>query len=326
MHLIQIRYLLYLFPAFMATSIEPNVETNYKVYHEQIDTAENLLGQKDFVGALAVYKTVVEDYDFVFLRDYKIATQVALYIGDKEQAFAYLKKGIGAGWTLKELKKDQFLAPLKEEKEWETIKNEYASLHAQYLAQLDEPTRKKVKKMYKKDQWKALGAFLKLSEKAREKYAIKKFAPHSENQIAHLIEILENGAYPGEKRIGNDFWMSTIVSHHNSISVTYNQEDPLYPSLKAAFMQAIAKGEMSPYEYALIDDWQIAVTSNRKAVGYGFLNPPKQATLSETNALREKVGLRTVATRNKLIEVENSTGMRFYLPDWVYGKIEIEQD
>lgn len=301
-------------------------ETNYKAYHEQINTAENLLVQEDFSKALAVYQTLIENYDFVFLRDYKIATQISLFVGDKQQAFAYLKKGILAGWTLKELKKNKFLAPLREEAAWKTMKKDYDSLHAQYLTRIDEQTRKKVKKMYKKDQWKALGAFIKMSEKAREKYALNKFAPHSENQIAQLIEILENQTYPGEKLIGNDFWMSTIMSHHNSISTAYNNNDRLYPSLKAALMQAIEKGEMSPYEYALIDDWHKAVVSERSAVGYGFLVSPKQATLSETNALRQEIGLRTIALRNKLVEVEKNTGMRFYLPDWVQGKIEIEQD
>jgi len=31
-----------------------------------------------------------------------------------------------------------------------------------------------------------------------------------------------------------------------------------------------------------------------------------------------------VALRNKLIDVENKTGINFYLPDWVKGKIIIE--
>lgn len=326
MNLIQLNYLLCLFPFFMTASIETDKKANYQAYHLQIDAAENLLGQEDFSSALSIYETIIEDYDFVFLRDYKIATQIAFLVGNKQQAFTYLRKGIMAGWTLKELKKDKFLAPLRDEAEWKIIKKDYDGFRSQYLARIDESTRKRVKKMYKRDQWKALGAFIKMSEKAREKYTLNKFAPHSENQIAQLIEILEIEGYPGEKHIGNDFWMSTIVSHHNSISVTYNKADTLYPALKTAFLQAIVEGEMSPYEYALIEDWQIAVTSERTAVGYGFLDPPKQTTLSETNALRQKIGLRTVATRNKLVALENSKGMNFYLPDWVQGKIEVERD
>ncbi len=327
MNLIQLSYLLCLFPIFTGANTEtPTSSPSYLQYHKEINTAENWISQEAFKAALDGYESIFDTYDFVFLKDYKVAAQLALYLNEKPKAFEYITKGIAAGWELKALKKDKFLAPLQNEAEWKAIEQAYTSLRAKYISRIDEGTRKRVKKMYKKDQWKAFGALLRMSEKAREKYAIKKFAPHSESQIAHLIEILKNQAYPGEKLIGNDFWMSTILSHHNSIAKTYNKEDPLYPSIKTALLEAIEKGEMSPYEYAMIDDWYKAVTSARQAVGYGFLDSPKQSTLSQTNALRQKIGLRTIALRNKLVEVENSTGMNFHLPNWVPGKIEVAQD
>ena len=178
--------------------------------------------------------------------------------------------------------------------------------------------------MFKKDQGKALGALFRIGDKAQEKYAMKKFAPHSEIQMTKLIKILENQGYPGERLIGNDYWMSTIISHHNSISKSYAQKDTLYSFIKPMLYQAIKEGQISPYEYAMIDDWYIAVSTNRTESGYGFLNLPDQATLSETNLLRHRIGLRSIALRNKLVEVENYTGMNFYLPDWVEGIIEVE--
>lgn len=328
MNLSQLPYLLCLFPIFTIASTEATTTTStpsYLQYHKEINAAENLLSQKEFKAALDGYESIFNSYDFVFLKDYKVAAQLALHLDEKPKAFDYIKKGIAAGWKLKALKKDKFLAPLKKEAEWKAIEQAYTSLRAKYLARIDEGMRERVKQMYKKDQWKAFGALFRMSEKAREKYAIRKFAPHSESQIAHVIELLKNQAYPGEKLIGNDYWMSTILSHHNSIAQAYNQDDTLYPSIKTALLQAIEKGEMSPYEYAMIDDWYKMVSSGRRGVGYGFLNPPKQSTLSETNALRQKIGLRTIALRNTLVEVENNTGMNFFLPDWVQGKIEVEQ-
>jgi hypothetical protein len=82
---------------------------------------------------------------------------------------------------------------------------------------------------------------------------------------------------------------------------------------------------MSPYEFALIDDWQKAVASERTVPGYGFLISPKKSTLLETNQLRYKIGLRSIELRNKLVDVEKKTGMNFYLPDWIKGKINIER-
>jgi len=189
---------------------------------------------------------------------------------------------------------------------------------------IDESLREKVQLMFKKDQKEALGALFRIGDKAQEKYAIKKFAPHSEAQIKELIIILENQGYPGEQLIGNDYWMSTIIGHHNSITQEYAKKDTLYNFIKPKLIRAIDKGQISPYEFALFDDWQKAVVSDRTEPGYGFLNSPVQSTLLKTDELRQAIGLRPVALRNKLIDVENKTGINFYLPDWVKGKIMIE--
>ena len=90
-------------------------------------------------------------------------------------------------------------------------------------------------------------------------------------------------------------------------------------------IKAIELGQISPYEFALIDDWRIAVISDRTQTGYGYVNPPLTSTLIEANNLRLKVGLRTVELRNKLVDLEKKIGMNFYLPDWVEGKIQIKQ-
>ena len=115
------------------------------------------------------------------------------------------------------------------------------------------------------------------------------------------------------------------MSHHNSITKEYVNKDTLYNYIKPELIKAIETGHISPYEFAMIDDWYIAVSSGRTQTGYGFLNPPIRSTLTETNKLRQSIGLRTIELRNNLEDIENKTGMKFYLPDWIDGKIIIEQ-
>ena len=172
--------------------------------------------------------------------------------------------------------------------------------------------------MFSKDQKMALKALLKIGQKAKEKYYENKFAPHSENQMAQFITIINTEGYPGEKLIGNTFWMVTILSHHNSISAEYNARDSLFPSMKPQLRKAISKGEMSPYEYALVDDWYRSVKFNRKEPRYGILDQPIQAHLSKTNELRALIGARPYELRDELCEIENITGMNFYLTDRWY--------
>lgn len=318
-------FLYCIFPLFTLVCAANNENRDYLNYHKQVIEAESLIVQEKYREALSSYEKVFSTYEFVFLRDYQVATQLALSLNEKQKVLCFLKEGITAGWELKEIKKNSFLAPVRDYSEWKYIEKEYDSLRIMYLSGIDLPTRDSVHTMFKKDQSKALGALFRIGDKAQEKYGTKKFAPHSENQMAGLINILESQGYPGERLIGNDYWMSTILGHHNSISEDYTKKDTLYQYIRPALEKALASGEMSPYEFAMIDDWKIAVVSNRKAIGYGFLNPPLIKNLSETNALREKAGLRSVELRNKLVDIENKTGMNFYLPDWVQGKIIVEQ-
>lgn len=319
-------FLFCLLPFFTVTGVEKKAAADYLHYHKQAVAAESLIAEEQFEAALGIYESVFGAYDFVFLREYQIATQLALSLQEKEKAIRYLKAGIAAGWELKAIRNNEYLAPLHDGPEWEDIAESYPGLRAQYEARLDQQARNMARKMFNKDQRMALGALLRLGDKARERYAERKFAPHSEMQMKALIGMLQGHGYPGEQLIGNDFWMSTIISHHNSISQRYAERDTLYAFLRPKLIQSIKDGQMSPYEFALVDDWQKAVASGRTEPGYGFLNPPDSSTLSTTNALRKMIGLRTIELRNQLIEVEKRTGMHFYLPDWVEGKIPIGRE
>jgi len=273
----------FLVPIVAFTAFQANENPDYLEYHTQINEAERLLSEEEFGDALMRYRKVFKQYDFVFLRDYKVATQLALYLDDKKTALDLLQKGMAAGWELKDIKKNNFLDPLQEGPEWNAIEQAYQNLHSQYKTRIDWDLREEVHGMFKKDQKKAMGALFRIGNKAKEKYGVKKFAPHSETQMSELISILNREGYPGEKIIGNNYWMSTIISHHNSFSLEYAMKDTLYSFIKPKLIMAIKKGELSPYEYALMDDWQIAVSSERTEPGYGFLMPPTEASLSKTN-------------------------------------------
>jgi len=312
----------------MACNLVQSQEFDYTKYHRYSLKAEQLIVKESYDEALILYDEVFSDYTFVFLRECKIATQLALYQGQKDLAFQYLRQGVSSGWEMKEIKKTHFLRKLQDHPQWQAFENEYPTLYADYESSLNSELRSRVRKMFSRDQKKAFGALFRIGSKGQDKYAEKKFAPHSEQQMKELINILSEFGYPGEKLIGNDYWVSTIMSHHNSISQTYARQDTIYPSLKPELKKALLRGEVSPFELVLIDEWYRSTLGQGSYLGYGILDPPSKSDLQNTNELRAELFLRSVETRNGLLDIQDKTQMDFYLPGegWIDGKIKVVPD
>ncbi|MEM9820849.1 MAG: hypothetical protein AAF985_07245 [Bacteroidota bacterium] len=237
----------------------------------------------------------------------------------------YIKKAISSGWELAKLKEQKFLTKNLLAADWELIEKQYQELHHRFLNKIDSTIRNSVRLLFEKDQQIAYQAYMIEDEEAQEKFIAENFPKHSEEQLVDLIEIMEGNGYPGEFLIGNDFWVSTILSHHNSQGTDDVRKDTLYDFLKPKLMQSLYKGHISPYEIALVEDWKATVLSEGNESLYGYLNPPNAANISQINQTRKAIGLRSVELRNKLVDIEAKTGMSLYLPDWVDGKIKIEK-
>lgn len=324
----KIRHLIILlsFP-YSFTACDNNVKktTDYNKYHSEIILAEELISQEKYKEALFRYEKLFNEYDFIFLRDYKVASQISYLIGEKEKGLFYIKKAISNGWGLTNLKEQKFLSNQLVDAEWETIQEHYEDLHNQFLNRIDTTLKSRVRLMIEKDQKLAFEASIIEDEEEQEKYISENFPEHSEEQLANLIEIIETNGYPGEFLIGNDVWVSTILSHHNSQGSDYVRKDTLFDFIRPKLIDFLNKGYISPYEIALPEDWRKTVLSDWNESPYGYLSPPSAANISKINKTRRAIGLRPVDLRNKLIDIESKTGMCFYLPDWVDGKIKIEE-
>lgn len=322
----KIKSLIILFSVlYSLTACNNSVKKNsdYNKYHSEIILAEELISQEKYQEALIKYEELFNEYDFIFLRDYKIASQISLLIGEKEKGLIYIKKAISNGWKLTDIKEQTFLTENLSDSDWENIEEQYEGLHNQFLNRIDSTLRNKVQAMIEKDQELAYKAYIIEDEEEQEKFISENFPKHSEEQLADLLEIIDAYGYPGEFLIGNDYWVSTILSHHNSQGLDYVRKDTLFDFIKPKLIQFLNKGYVSPYEIALPEDWRETVLSEWNDSPYGYLNPPNTSNISQINKTREEIGLRTVELRNKLIDIEAKTGMSFYLPDWVDGKITI---
>ena len=296
-------------------------------YHSRVIDCEQLIVKGKYTLAIHKFDSLFSQFDFLFLRDIKVATELSTYEKEYELGLKFLRLGIKAGWTLEAINKNDNLISLREQPEWAKTTPTYDSLHKIYLSRLNFQIKEQVREMFKKDQKKALGAFIRIGQKAKRRYSERKFAPHSENQLEKLEQILNEYGYPGERHIGNNWWGSVILSHHNSISVNYNSNDTLYDHLRPKLLNALQQGEISPYELAQIEDWRIAALNDHELTSHGFIGKiPDKSELDKVNENRSEISLRSIELRNNLIDIENSTGLNLYLPKgWQNGTIKIEE-
>ncbi|MEM6379027.1 MAG: hypothetical protein AAF705_12500 [Bacteroidota bacterium] len=318
----RLQFSLIILTLFIPFTNQAKTDQDYLLYHQKVIEAESLIVDQSYQAALAVYEKLFEDYDFVFLREYQVASQLAIHLGKGAEALPIVEQGILGGWTLKAMKKNTYLANKWDRKSWKIILERYPILRAQYESQLNQPLKGQLKKMFAKDQRKAFSVFIRLGSKAKEHYAERKFVPHSIEQMRLLNEILLRYGYPGERLIGPNYWTSTVLSHHNSISPDFNQKDLLYPAMKPLLKDALRTGYLAPSEWALIDEWYRICTQTSDQAEYGLIKQALPEEKDHINQLRAALYLRNVELRNQLIDVEQATGMNFYLPKgWVSGKI-----
>ncbi len=247
-------------------------QIDYLLYHRDIAEAERLIGEREYEQALSIYEASFSNYPTGFLKDYRIATQLAFYLKKPDQAFNLLKEGIENGWEIKNIKREGFYKHIKGKPEWKTIKSQYLTLRGAYLKSVRSDVRETVHQMFRSDQKKALRALFHFTSRAQDRYAERIFAPHSEKQVRQLNQIIDAHGYPGERLIGNNYWASVILAHHNSISTEYVKKDTLYPRIRGKLLKAMELGQISPYEFARVDDWYMVIKGEGKDKGYGLIS------------------------------------------------------
>jgi hypothetical protein len=289
-------------------------QVDYPSYHRAIVEAERFVSQQAYETALGVYQHSFGYYRTGFLKDYKIATQLAFYLDRTAQGFGLLQKAIAHGWAIKDVKKMRFFPKIKAQAAWKTIANQYPTSRETYKKELRVDVREVIHDLFRKDQRKALSALFRLTTKAKDRYGKRVFAPHSERQMHQLGKIMATYGYPGEQLIGNSYWASVIISHHNSMYGDYVKTDTLYPQMRSKLLEAVDLGQMSPREFARVDDWYLVIKSEGKDKGYGYLSQVEtKRDQEQADQRRLQLGISSLEVVNRLLAIERETGLKFYL-------------
>ena len=296
--------------SFSLFSFAANAQ-DYHVYHSKVRMIENSLLTQDWNDALEKYLELEKGYDFLFAKDLKIALQLAYRARDSASFQRFSEAAFARGWEWKKAKKE-----LKENPDFPFgmgIRLKSISKNTEKSEVRHPEIREQVKKLFIQDQWQALGALFTFSSHKRERYAERKFAPKAKLRVERIQEIIKEIGCPGEMLIGNFVWASTILSHYNSMSEELTKADILYPAMKITLQRELGLGRISPFEFALIDNWYQSVKSGRTVESYGILEGEvSEGSVASVDANRLAVGLPPIGVYNQLLAVQNESRIRLF--------------
>ena len=298
--------------------LEASDTDNYLNYHKEIIRAEEYIVKKQFAESLKIYRLLSEEYEHLFLRDCKVAAQLAAYTGDAENLFFFLERGMKKGWTLKEIIRNRSFKKFKYDKRWAYLESNQDRFKENFYQGINTQLRTEIRKMFVKDQKRALRVALTPIKKWRERYTKCKFVPNNRVQVRRINKIIDQFGYPGEKIIGDKSWATVIISH--------NEHDTIYYELESKLYSAFERGEISPIDLAIIETWRTGVNTGWK--DKSFIIFKEQIGVQEAthaDSLRQSIGLRNIELNNKLIQIQNELKMNFYLSPFHGGLITIKE-
>lgn len=290
---------------------------NYRNYHHKIIKAEEFIVAGQFNESLEIYRMLTHTYEYVFLRDIKVAVQLSAYLSDTNNLFYFLEKGMNKGLTSKEIMKMKVFRKFKNDNRWKNLKANKDQFRKEFEGNINLQLRAEIKEMFNEDQKRAIRVALTPLKQWRKRYTNRKFVPNNRKQVRRINQIIDQSGYPGEKIIGDKSWAAVILSH--------NEHDTIYNQLRPKLYSAFERGELSAIELAIIETWRIVVDTDRKEKG--FIIWGEEITKPESikgDSLRQRIGLRSIGLNNKLIQTEKELDMNFYLSPFHGGIVTIK--
>ncbi|PSR56715.1 hypothetical protein AHMF7605_26085 [Adhaeribacter arboris] len=306
-------FLLLLFLPVFCSAQTPN----YLNYHHQIIQAEEYLVARQFPESLKIYRQLTATYPHVFLRDMKVAAQLAAYTKDTANLYFFLEKAMQKGWTAKQILKRENLQPFKSDDRFQKLLAGEDQFHKTFENKINLTLRKEIKQMLAADQKRALRVALTPGKKWRQQYTMKKFVPQNRVQVRRINQIMDQVGYPGEKIIGDHSWATVLISH--------NEHDYIYQQLRPKLYAALKRGEISAIELAIVESWRRVVDTNGQEKAFVIWEQEvSQEEAAHADSLRSSIGLRSIALNNKLLDLEKELKMKFYLSPSHGGRIIVK--
>jgi hypothetical protein len=199
--------------------------TDYGDYFAGILKAEVKIAEKDLPGAMQLYNTLFDQWDFVFARDAYNAMQVAVLSGNAAQADKLLSRCARSGVPKEVLMRNAIIKKgyAAKSKQFDKL---YSAGEAAYLKIIDRRLREEFQERFRREQ----------ASKGQRNY--REIVLDNFNCIAALAK---EGRFPGEQLIGVDERLTNDIVFATLLHYPY-----AYVALYKYLWDALKKGEVQP--------------------------------------------------------------------------------
>jgi|AntDeeMinimDraft_5_1070356.scaffolds.fasta_scaffold01093_8 hypothetical protein len=321
-----------------------NIDENYVNYHKKINRAETLFFMKDEVdSALTLYDEVFKKYDFIFVKDFVNAAQIAHF--SHKPYKKYIKKGFKFGLKLEHLKNyPLFKYDLAELRNDKALQQTYALKRKDYLKNIDFNYLDWIYDLFIKDQFDKskpdyediISISLKL---IKSKIEQKGFPGERVLGIGDSIIFAEHGIPQLDlkeqiKKYGEELWYVETEDKalsQTKIFVLLVHHHSAYIEMKKVLWKQMKKGNIHPRDIGLVFDNMYRFSNGRFAPFND--DPPKNRVffrlnlftdypektiknVKTTNALRKSFNIVPLAVDNKKKELEKKYGFVLFSGYW----------
>lgn len=278
---------------------------DYIEYTRTINKAESFVLDSSYFAALTTYEKAFEMVDKPLAGHCFTAMQVSAYLNKKHHFKKFMNEALKSGLEPKDFSKDSLLhSYIREQKLNTFLSKSYRKNSKIYSSQINQKYRDTIDKLIEWDnKWKRiyLDTLSRVDPTNAETYNAKYDSIITLIVENHLIPLIQEHGYPGERIIG---------SARNGLGSKFNYSQSMgrillwhYHTVKTLkpceyndfFFNEVKKGNMDPREYATILDFQVnkgldSLCGNVKTYNEHYI-VNDTTYFKEFNVRREKIGL-----------------------------------
>lgn len=294
--------LIFLFPVYAYSQLPGH---DYLEYNRKITEISVLIFEGDEETALQRFDSLYETYGYVFGAHVYMGLQLAAKKGDEEKGFKYLGRAIQTGVKKALIQSDSIICGLKQQNpgRWEAVFNQYETYRENYLARINTTYKHLMDSIYADDQ--------DLTQKLNNSILMRPYywllwKKKNKEHVQSVRSLMDEYGYPGEKIMGissldfidtitpikNRYGTNCFISFHKTLFILVHYYSDRREDMNAFFLTQVKNGNMTAYEYAVVNDF-MAAHGKRKydSLYYNVWQDAPAEQYEQVNRNRSGIGL-----------------------------------